>query len=201
MERIQDDIVDGIKRMRQELTSLNAFDRNLVLDLRVLCLSEIKDSLLMWSHYAANHTGAVIEFRYIPTLDNCLGAAKAVRYETMMPALATCPEDMVSVAFGEKSLRMEDEYDKLFLTKSAEWSYEKEWRIIWHSREKVPMLYDDYPFNPLEISSICLGCKMSDENRTDIRNLISHDFRHVHLLQAEKDALNFKLNFSVINYA
>lgn len=31
---------------------------------RVVCLSEVKDSMLMWSHYAQNHTGFCIEYEF-----------------------------------------------------------------------------------------------------------------------------------------
>jgi hypothetical protein len=29
---------------------------------RIVCASQVPDSILMWSHYAANHTGVVLEF-------------------------------------------------------------------------------------------------------------------------------------------
>ena len=31
---------------------------------RVVCLSETYDSMLMWSHYARNHTGYCIEYEF-----------------------------------------------------------------------------------------------------------------------------------------
>lgn len=31
---------------------------------RVVCLSEVYDSMLMWSHYAQNHTGFCIEYDF-----------------------------------------------------------------------------------------------------------------------------------------
>lgn len=31
---------------------------------RVVCLSEVYDSMLMWSHYAQNHTGYCIEYDF-----------------------------------------------------------------------------------------------------------------------------------------
>ncbi len=38
-------------------------------NIRVLCLTEIHDNLLMWAHYAANHTGAVIKLKCLPDSD------------------------------------------------------------------------------------------------------------------------------------
>ena len=37
--------------------------------MRMLCITEEHDNLLMWAHYAQNHTGAVLEFRVMPEED------------------------------------------------------------------------------------------------------------------------------------
>jgi len=57
-----------------------------------------------------------------------------------------------------------DKMDDLWLTKSNDWSYEKEWRIL------VSKGGLNYNFD-CEIKSIIFGIKLSDENREFIINI------------------------------
>lgn len=104
----------------------------------VLSLSEDPESTLMWGHYAAGFTGAVIEFDAehdffsdkdsTPTEANILAK---VSYSSSRPTLTA--KFLKSLNFGENpSIWRSLLYQKqsLFLTKSVAWSYEKEWRCI-----------------------------------------------------------------------
>lgn len=90
------------------------------------CFSEEPASMLMWSHYADNHQGMVLEYQFLnidlekdidvfiglnPVIytDNLLNLQeyKGVRDKISIPTLAA-------------------------ISKSKEWSYEKEWRLIIH---------------------------------------------------------------------
>ena len=51
--------------------------------MRMLCVTEEHDNLLMWAHYANNHTGAVLELRVMPEEDN---AAKVRRRTAIVAA-------------------------------------------------------------------------------------------------------------------
>ena len=54
----------------------------------VVCLSEVNDSILMWSHYAQNHTGLCIEFHRTP--DSLLGDPEfctPVQYSSKYPVI------------------------------------------------------------------------------------------------------------------
>ena len=89
--------------------------------LGIFSLSEVPDDLLMWAHYAANHTGFVLEFNrehtwfcaHRPEGDDC-GTLKKVSYadEPSSPYLA------------------ELKAHEVFYTKGKKWEYEREWRII-----------------------------------------------------------------------
>lgn len=101
--------------------------RRLLEDASVLSLSKIPDSILMWSHYADFHRGAVVEFK-IPIDKRALNIESAykelvaldVDYTRARPALvySGAPAD------GSETLR------HLFLAKSDHWSYEQESRVI-----------------------------------------------------------------------
>lgn len=100
----------------------------------LICLSEVPDSLLMWSHYAAGHKGVVIEYVFDEKeifTDPFLPPIK-VKYDTIRPSL----KDIDIYKFACQPQNEDDEdssnhvFNAIWLTKSADWSYEKEWRII-----------------------------------------------------------------------
>jgi hypothetical protein len=81
---------------------------------KLYCLTPVPDSTLMWSHYAENHTGICLEF----ALDNAVfGSAQEVTY------LASYPK------WTPHSL-MTGDGPHVLLTKSDDWQYEREYRVI-----------------------------------------------------------------------
>lgn len=88
----------------------------------VVCLSEVNDSILMWSHYAQNHTGICIEFDRTP--DNPLGDPEIctpVEYSSKYPV----------IDFGKMLLNRDGQTLNLMMRYKADcWAYEKEWRVI-----------------------------------------------------------------------
>ena len=86
----------------------------------ILSLTESPDSLLMWAHYAANHSGVVVGFDethdFFQGQDIVAGLPRLnrVEYSQKRPVLSPSTRDT----------------PKVFLRKSTEWAYEKEWRLI-----------------------------------------------------------------------
>jgi len=84
---------------------------------RIYCLTPKPDNTLMWSHYADNHRGICLEFS-VP--DNLLfSKAAEVVYREVYPHWVPCDIN------DKPGLVME-----LILTKSADWCYEKEYRLV-----------------------------------------------------------------------
>lgn len=93
-------------------------------NLGVTCLTEQSDNMLMWSHYAGQHTGICIEFER--SQNNMLaddGATLPVRYSSKLPKLFAN-----AYRSGSGKDRMEIERSLIY-TKSLDWAYEREWRI------------------------------------------------------------------------
>jgi hypothetical protein len=154
---------ENIRRNPDELRRfVEKFSRNLgsILSTRkIYCLSPHPDLTLMWSHYAKKHTGICLEFDGNSEL---FRAAKPVIY------CSTYPEWLVH--------KSRTEYlTELILTKSADWGYEHEYRII-----ASPNYDDGIPIKPegdfLRISpdaltAVIIGCKApADEITTLINN-------------------------------
>jgi len=72
------------------------------------CFSEYSDSIVMWSHYTYKHEGIVIEFDFSNN--------------------ETLKSNLIKVVYT--NLYNTDNYYYAMLTKSREWEYEQEWRII-----------------------------------------------------------------------
>ncbi len=80
---------------------------------RIYCLTPVPDSTLMWSHYADNHRGICLEFG---TDIRLFGSAFEVMYRSEYPKWAP---NLVA----ERGV-------EILLTKSDDWKYEREFRII-----------------------------------------------------------------------
>lgn len=82
----------------------------------VACFSERNNSMLMWSHYAEQHTGLCVGYR----LDELIKKYNIfpVIYNNQMPQISDISNADEGILY------------KSILTKCEDWSYEKEWRII-----------------------------------------------------------------------
>lgn len=81
----------------------------------ILCLSEVHDDILMWSHYGDCHRGICLIY---DTNYEFFSQAFPVRYQRERPCtnpILQSPEQML---------------DSAIYTKSLAWGYEKEWRIL-----------------------------------------------------------------------
>ena len=89
----------------------------------VSCLSESKDSLLMWAHYANNHRGFCVEY-------DLLEINRSLRF-TAVPVIyseeKTCFDFFDPQSIGKDTWKL---FIQSLTSKSPEWRYEKEWRII-----------------------------------------------------------------------
>lgn len=104
---------------------------------KVSCLSEIPDSILMWSHYANQHQGFCIGYDTSEIEENIKKQLFPVFYhETFFP--------LINVDISDKKLNL--------LIKYKDWRYEREWRLI-----------SDEKFLPLKPSKIYLGVKFNEE--------------------------------------
>jgi Protein of unknown function (DUF2971) len=93
--------------------------------LAVCSLSARADSVLMWSHYAANHTGICLRFLF-PT-----EWAHPVVYAKDRPVLNRIKTTLAPV-------RDMQAWGRALLTKADFWAYEEEWRALSSSPGEKP---------------------------------------------------------------
>lgn len=158
------------------------------------CFSEVPDSLLMWAHYASDHTGFVVEFDghhshfhegRSPSDD--FRRLRRVSYREARPTGALTELDGTRV----------------FLVKSGHWAYEREWRIF-RSLKEADHVNPDEPFGihlfnfPREaVRSIILGARSSDATADTIVSSVSAStsYQNVAIRKAVPDENHFLLRF------
>ena len=167
-------------------------------EFRILCLSELSDNLCMWSLYSDSHKGAVIELKCIDEFD-CKWEAKPVTYQNSPPILATKQEYIKHVT-GQNLLNVDQwsYYEPCVHTKTTDWAYQKEWRIVSFSSPGELGHYSDYSFRPREVRSVYLGCEISDKDANDIISLLKYNLNHVKVYQSKKIEHKRKLSFDRI---
>ena len=132
---------------------------------RVFCVSETRDNLLMWAHYAKDHTGAAFEFLSLPDEDNALSVAQPVRYVDDPPPFFTEAEWLDDITLV-RQFDMLELYRRYVFYKSRHWCYEREWRV-WYPRASTSTgSYDDTPIRQSELASVIIGCKARNVSMT-----------------------------------
>jgi Protein of unknown function (DUF2971) len=145
----------------------------------ILSLSEVPTSLLMWAHYSASHSGFVVEFDGDHEFFNqarfpggAIGRVSKVSYATERPAITMFSPKANEVQWASRLI------EQILMTKSVEWSYEQEWRMV------LPL--DDqsgYPHSALgelhlfpipgdAVSGIVLGHRCNGSTRQDVLSAI-----------------------------
>lgn len=124
------------------------------------CLSEVCDSILMWSHYADNHQGFCLEFAGEDPEELPFPLCWPVTYQKELPVLDT-------------TVTMDDIYtDEIvrvgLMTKYSDWAYEKEWRALETSGPGLR------PFSPGTLTGVILGARMSTEDREKVLAWVGH---------------------------
>lgn len=119
----------------------------------VCCFSEQPRDILMWSHYAKNHTG--LAFQFDVNQEKLFLEASRVNYSDEYPIV-------------EWTENHESGLKAALYRKFKVWEYEKELRII------RPMAANSYvSFNAKALSGIILGCRFDNLKFFEIEELVA----------------------------
>ena len=165
--------------------------------MRVFCVAEDNDNLLMWAHYAKDHSGAVLEFRVMPDIDNHLCAATQVIYAAEVPTPFS-ERHFLDAICGLTALQLDKLAVHYARVKSSIWSYEKEWRLYDLLDEPEDKLFSEYPIREQELSAVYLGCQMTTDNKRDIIRLRDKSFPDAKVFEATKCIGRYGLEFRLI---
>jgi hypothetical protein len=156
---------------------------------RIVCASQVHNSILMWSHYGDNHTGLVLEL------------------ETNEAPFSSIPEYILTVKYSDKKPDYTYSHEfgafkkywlPVMATKALDWAYEKEIRIVLPCK---PLREGQYAaISPACIKGVYLGCRSSVENKDLVRSVLRDPkFKEVKLFKAEINQSEYALTFAEIN--
>ena len=133
----------------------------------VCCFSYTWNNILMWSHYADNHKGVVCEFDS-NMLESSIGRINNEVNAIVIGAVDYSPTfPLINVSSSHTLLSAE--VRRAIFTKSIEWQYEKEVRILSNQTGRNQI-------NRNSISKIYLGARFSEKNKTEILDLAKQYF-------------------------
>lgn len=160
-----------------------------VSEIGMSCFSEVRDNLLMWSHYANKHTGTCLEFNFSNDLD-FLTIPLKVEYPTNFPKTSFIKEqDKIK------------KYKFMFGTKSRDWEYEKEVRVI-KEKWRFTKYRGNIKFKKAALNAIYFGYKTNSEDICTTKTLIRYcgsGYNHVKLYGSKLKEGNFGLEFYEID--
>lgn len=147
-------------RIKRALQS-GEFHNDVIGTVGICCLTKKPDNILMWSHYAENHKGFVVEF----TIDDDpsyvhMGNVEEklfgwdVEYTPKMPVIIAGERDFNAVK-------------DVFLMKSPDWAYEEEYRVL--SMKKGAGVHH---FDQKLITRVIAGAKMPEKNFCELDELV-----------------------------
>lgn len=173
---------------RCEFAETSGRDRNRVWisdELGVVCLTAVVNNQLLWAHYASGHTGISIRFRATDHRHvDFLGQALAVTYQKERQAINFYLDNL------------QDQTRKRLLTKSLDWAYENEQRILVINRNHQAF----FTFHPSTVDAIYLGCRIDERRRRLVREWLSirKGAPTPRLFQAHASKNNYELAFEEI---
>lgn len=154
----------------------------------ILSLSEIWNSILMWSHYSDNHKGYCAGFwEEKLKASQKFGKGGLVNYDPKedFPLIDPRFNDSIDVAFIQTH------------NKASEWSYEKEYRLTKTFYPQIPTEEDrtvvvssDY------IAEIIIGLNTPKKDKEEIIDIAKQ--KGIKVLQVFKEPFKFKLGRKVI---
>lgn len=159
----------------------------------VFCLTEIENDLLMWAHYAKDHSGMMIEFdptRLKPPSEPSL-------YEEKLEIVSRVEysDDRPQISWTGKITD-----SGIFLVKSPQWGHEREWRAIRklsdcdHRKPTSEGTVHLFKLPPEAIKRVVIGCRMEARS---VHDAVSANpaLKHVKLQKAVINMEHFRLDY------
>jgi hypothetical protein len=143
-------------------------------DIGLCCFSECKNSILMWSHYAACHRGICVEVDTEKLTHEHRGMFANVAYSIKYPTVAMPlnQADMLSIVY----------------TKARQWEYEHEWRARCR-RSGIVKLGSE------AITGVILGCTISGSDEAAVREWIATRHNPIKIARCVKSDVTYRLEF------
>jgi hypothetical protein len=200
---VQEDVEEEFRRGVQETLTgreglLRRHHEQVVLglqDVKVLCLTKAFESILMWSHYAENHSGALLLFAPLSGNSTFSLAQPVVYSDDPIEFVdhALLPKQLTGQASIISSKCVQSEIEKIILTKSASWSYEQEWRIFAGSGFKPDEEAEFNGFSADDVVAVVFGARYPNEEISPFVRVASEYYPKVKWFRAQLSTTDMRL--------
>ena len=167
------------QKRKTKSEQINVDFESKVIETGISCFSKNNSSILMWSHYSNNHRGVCLKFNTSDRVffDNC----HQVKYVQEFPG-------------ADANLDVEGSHNFLFFTKSEEWVYEEEVRVIKNSNSLSG-------FEPDCLEAIYFGAKCKEKDIKTIMNLVEglKKYDNISYYRFKLSEDSFRLESEIIN--
>jgi hypothetical protein len=139
----------------------------------ICCFTTKNDNVLMWSHYANNHRGICLIFDPLVDLSYFLIAG------------VTYTDEFEPLNYFQNT---DDALMKMAVTKSLDWAYESETRVI------LPQQNGRRAFNKKALKGVIFGCRTSDTDIEEIQAILhGSGYNEIYFQKARMETNRFKL--------
>lgn len=173
----------------------NAFLDAKIKNARIIAFCQQSQSGLLWSHYANSYRGACLHFmaRGFTRLSGDVGLVNYSRYRPTYPL--SLAAHLARPSIGNlppaevDSLKRSESNKMLFFTKSEDWSYECEARIVFDIRRT-----NSITFQPHALASVILGPRMTSEDANRIKEILARSaYANLPIRQARLSSTTFSV--------
>jgi hypothetical protein len=154
--------------------------------LRIACFAQEATSAAMWAHYGQAHTGIVLQFESSDERDSVSLLAEPVVYQTAKPTLPSVTE-WARAFLSEIELDWDQVLREYQFVKHADWSYEREVRVVTARKATETGFYSDISYHPLDLQGVILGAKVGKETEAAIREICAAQYPHASIFRAQID--------------
>ena len=193
MAGIVEDLAPGLYRVVQKAISEH---------LGIVCFTDKPDSLLMWGHYAEGHRGFAYGFDPRHPFFHSGEGPDGHRLFRKVVYSRRRPRVVLSEARAPAGIFSERLAHEFFFTKSEDWAYESEWRLVLPLDPEYGASGEPHVRLPEGLlTTVIIGSRASEEDRARVAELIAADefFRGVELLQASPSDEEFRIDLEPLN--
>lgn len=170
-----DKIEEFLKNKHQIKKLANEAYTEILSDFRICCFSQVCDNILMWSHYSNMHKGVCVKFDR--NKDELFNSATLISYEDKVPEY--------NFVHGK-----DEDIHRVIYAKSIDWEYEKEIRIIKHTKQGIT---NKVFFEKRALSEVILGCRFPEHKKLALQAVIKKYKYHATLSQMNTSEKEYKL--------
>lgn len=159
----------------------------------IFTMSASFNNNLLWSHYANSHKGFCVGINSRKLDDNLKNSTE--RNQLIIGIYPVIYQKNYPELNGYQIESDEDAIVGQLAIKPIDWFYEEEYRAICLNATNFVMLLKNG-----EIDTVVLGCRITDDHKNEIIEVLSKKKERIDLIQAKQIRASFELGFEKIEF-